>query len=236
MARRFVSAGRDLDVERTLSRSQRAMIQRFDELRAAMARASEAGWLPRIRWTTLYKSLGGEDLDARREATEFIEDKIAELEADLPQARARGEQARAEQDWEAQAHELEYWHSPAELERRYAGQDVWLWHGTSTAVWPQIQREGLLAMPPRSTHGEATPGFVYLTADPNHAVDFYARRAASVFGGKPLLLRVAVPWDELRYDDDDADIPSGRVQFMLPRTLYPHEIREAGDEKLVSTT
>jgi hypothetical protein len=228
----FVSEGRDIARERTLSREAQSLIQSVDELRARVARAQGLGGLSRIRWNVLYASLSDPDPRVVDEALEFLRSKVDELEAELPAATQRGREIRATKKWEAQAVEVDPWLSPNELERKLRGKTVWLWHGTSTALWPTIETMGLLATPPGHVHEDTTPGFVYLTADGSHAYDFYARRAAAVFGGDPLLLRVAVPWDELSYDDDDADEPSGRAQFMLGRDLRPWEIREVGDRRL----
>jgi hypothetical protein len=73
-------------------------------------------------------------------------------------------------------------------------------HGTSTALWPQIQQQGLL---PRATTGQAAtygsaissakpgnPNAVYLTTQLTTA-NFAAIDAAKFHGGKPLILKIS---------------------------------------------
>lgn len=228
-----VSAGRDLEVEQTLSPKAQGLVQAMDDARRALARAQGHSWVGRVRWQNLYDYLSSDDPAQRLEAFAYIEEQIAQLQAQIPKAQRAAARQREQDAWEAQAREVERGLSPDELERDLAGEDVWLWHGTSTTLWPEIQRLGLLVEPQTRAEPETTPGYVYLTADPDHARRFYARRAASVFGGDPLVLRVAVPWDELSFDEDDADIPSGQVQFRMARDVLPGEILEADGERVV---
>jgi len=134
--------------------------------------------------------------------------------------------------WEAQAIEIDTSLSPSAMEDAYAGELVWLWHGTSSAVWPSIERHGLVMDPSDRAWSTTTPGFVFLTAEPNQAISIYAKSAVQVLGGDPMLLRIILPWDELMWDEDDADLPSGRVQFMLARDVYPGEIMESDDVRV----
>lgn len=222
---------RDPAREARLDPEHRALIEEWVRARRAVAQAQ--GWdIPgTVRWNVLYETLESRDPEAIDEAVAYIQERTAELETDLPEAKRRGKEARATEAWEAQALEVETWMAPEEIDRIYSGQPVWLYHGTSTALWPEIQEHGLLADAPHRFE-ESTSGVVFLTANSHHAYDFYARRAAGRHGGEPLLLRVIVPWDELEWDEDDEDIPSGRVQFMLRRDVEPWEIKEAGEERL----
>jgi hypothetical protein len=192
----------------------------------------------RTKWDWIYRSIE-EDLAAGREAvivSEFL-DLAAKAENE---ARVRRQQRRlgaARRIWERQAAEID-----VELRRRwsrlYGGKDVWLWHGTSSALLPEIREHGLLAEPPKPTHPSSTPGYVYLTTIPGGFTRtggdaiFYARSAASRHGGDPVLLRVIVPWDELEPDMDDEDIESGRWQFRTEFDIPPDMIREIGEERV----
>ena len=222
---------RDLERERYLSLAQRQIIDDFDEARRDLAQAEGDGWVPRIRWDMLYASLDEGGTDAQ-EAVYFLEEKTAQAWADMPAAKAR-RRARSEQDtWEAQALEIDTDLSMREMEDAYVGELVWLWHGTSSAVWPSIERHGIVMDPSDRSWSTTTPGFVFLTADPNNALSIYAKTAVQALGGHPMLLRVIVPWDELLWDEDDADLPSGRVQFMLARDVHPDEIMESDDVRV----
>lgn len=61
------------------------------------------------------------------------------------------------------------------------------------------------------------------------SAEFYARRAAVVFGGEPVILRVIVDWDDLSPDPDDEDIASGAWQFV---TSAPVRVVEVDGEKV----
>jgi RNA:NAD 2'-phosphotransferase (TPT1/KptA family) len=121
---------------------------------------------------------------------------------------------------------------------------VWLYHGTTSAFLPRILREGLVpgkdARPPRKRllglrANLADRGgqirfqpYVFLTADDSGraaSAGWYARQAAHVHGGDPVVLRVIVPYDALAPDPDDADIRSGRYQFVIDH-VPPETIRE----------
>jgi len=131
---------------------------------------------------------------------------------------------------EARGVEVDYWESAAKLDKQLRGANVWLYHGTSSVFLTGILDTGLLTEPPQAAHDSTTRGYVYLTADYDHALGFYAKAASARFGGDPVVLRVLVPWDELYPDEDDADIPSGRRQFQIPRTVSPYEIHQVDDE------
>lgn len=221
---------RDMEREHSFPLYQRQVIDDFDDARRQLARA-EDGWVPRIRWDMLYASLEEGD-PATQEAVDFLEEKTAEAWDDLPAAKARGRAAREQDKWERQAIEIDTALSPGEMEAAYGGKLVWLWHGTSSAVWPSIERHGLVMDPRSRAWSTTTPGFVFLTADPSKAIGIYAKTAVMALGGDPMLLRIIVPWNELMWDEDDADLAMGRVQFMLARDVYPGEILEMDDMRI----
>jgi len=110
-----------------------------------------------------------------------------------------------------------------------AGKNVWLYHGTSSRFLPRIRRFGLVPNAPQQTHHDTTPGYVYLTADEGFGrsgAEFYAREAAGKFGGRPIVLRVRVPWDDLERDEDDADLRVGANQYRLATSVSPGDIVE----------
>ena len=206
-------AGRDNQREALLSAPQRQLIERY-------ARAwSSSGRPGYIRWQNLYAALEEHEPGVE----DAVEERITELKKDAPAARSRRKAEREQERWEKQALELDSWLTLAQQRRRYAGRDVWLYHGTSSELLPTILQYGLQPDVDERIWDEATPGYVYLTAlyDGSGKGDasFYARRAAGHFGGEPSVLRVIVPFDELEPDEDDADIASGRHQFRNPHPV-----------------
>jgi hypothetical protein len=160
-----------------------------------------------------------------------IRARIEELRLEAPAAEARRQQIREDERHEAQAEEVGEWESWDVLNRRHRGSDVWLYHGTSTAVLDDILRHGLHPDVARHVHMDATEGFVYLTArgaGPGSA-EYYARRASSVLGGDPVVLRVIVAWDDLEPDPDDQDISTGRYQYV---TRAPVRVMEVDGTRL----
>jgi hypothetical protein len=103
------------------------------------------------------------------------------------------------------------------IEKKAAGKDVILFHGTTTKLIPKILKRGLVIGEAKVDPDE-TPG-VYLSARHSSGSGFahalgYARRAAGRLGGEPVVLTVRVPFDSLSWDSDDADIASGNYQFV----------------------
>jgi hypothetical protein len=165
----------------------------------------------------------------------------AEMKAQRTQeARREAEQEKEDARWEAQAISLDWRAMPPS--RKLAGKQVWLYHGTTSAQLPMIEEKGLVpGMEVRkkrllgvksniSTKGDSVryQPHVFLTANndggPSSAL-WYARQAAHVHGGDPMVLRVMVDWDDLASDPDDQDIPSGRYQFVIDR-VAPSQIME----------
>jgi hypothetical protein len=185
-----------------------------------MAALERAGAIRDARHRALLASslaqLGdGTDPEGDAELIAFLEEKLdpkAIRAAKLRRERLERQEAE-DAKWEGQGLDLDdvSYAGPAALARAARGKYVWLYHGTSSRQVPRILRDGL-------TIGEAkvdpdeTPG-VYLTAQRSGAVD-YADRAARVLGGRGVVLRVLVPFDELEPDSDDADIRSGDWQFV----------------------
>jgi 8-oxo-dGTP pyrophosphatase MutT (NUDIX family) len=124
--------------------------------------------------------------------------------------------------------------SREDLDTAARGKHVWMYHGTSSKLVPNILRQGLH---PDVEHidPKEIPG-VYLTsqAGPGPATaDFYARRAAGHFGGQPKVLRVRVPYDHLSPDEDDAEhAPTAARHQFTTGSVSPDEIYEVGDKRL----
>lgn len=96
---------------------------------------------------------------------------------------------------------------------------VWAYHGTSSELLPEILAQGLL---PRADTGiesdrtiQVSPEWVYLELEGGNRVEHYARAAARLHGGSPVVLQVKVPLDELQPDPDDADLSVGRHQVVI---------------------
>jgi ADP-ribose pyrophosphatase YjhB (NUDIX family) len=188
------------------------------------------------RWGTLHTSL----VEGHPEAFAYVKEKLdpaAKVDREEKQARALREE-RQRRRYEGQAVEIgDHTHKPDHQVRKLAaGKHVWLYHGTSSKLLPQILKEGLRPQEGEgkiAIHPHETPG-VYLTGktgDGPATASAYAQRAASYFGGDPVVLRVKHPFDDLQPDGDDADLSVGRHQF---KTDYvpPHHIMEVNGERV----
>ncbi len=212
-------------------------------LRAALdawtASRVKAGAHGRVRWKETTYPWIEEQL-----AAGHLDELLAELAGLVDENKAKAVQRRAdrrlsaaERLWERQAIEVDSWLSRKTLRRDLAGRNVWLWHGTSSALLPEIRRRGLLAEPPKKTHQSSTSGYIYLTTEAGDygsggSAVFYARSAAGKHGGDPVLLRVIVPWNELEPDADDEELSCGRCQFRTAFDIPVDRIREIGDERV----
>jgi GNAT superfamily N-acetyltransferase len=97
---------------------------------------------------------------------------------------------------------------------------VVVYHHTATGALPGIIERGGLA-PAVNLGYKATKhdsgAYVFVTTEFNGpAVDGYVRRAMRRFGGDPVTLEIRSYLHRLEPDPDDADISSGRTQFVLP--------------------
>lgn len=97
---------------------------------------------------------------------------------------------------------------------------VVVYHHTATGALPGIIERGGLA-PAINLGYKATKHdsgqYVFVTTElMGPAVDGYVRRAVRRFGGHPVTLEIRSYLHRLAPDPDDADISSGRTQFVLP--------------------
>ncbi len=219
-----MSLERDPERERLLPLRQQKLVEQYARAWSASGRAG------RIRWQNVYDALASGEDGVEEELLALIE----ELRALIPRARAQRRKDREDERWEAQALELDSWLSPQEQQRRYAGQDVWMYHGTSSSLVGILLEHGLQPDVDERAFENATPGYVYLTTkstgEGKGDSSFYARRAAAIFGGRPVVLRVIVPFDDLEPDEDDSDLSCGRHQF---RTTNPvPRIMEVGGRRV----
>lgn len=184
------------------------------------------------------------DAEARADLLEWIDTRSHDALAAKAKTRASAARAeRAERAYEAQGVNLEdLWHDgDAAVRRKAAGKDVWLYHGTSSLLLPDILKHGLL--PGENVIDAKTPG-VFLTTQPGHGYNdggtaaFYAARAAQHFGGDPVVLRVLVPFDDLQPDPDDEDIQSGRYQYVIDAvpTAWIYEVNGEKTPAALSST
>jgi hypothetical protein len=101
---------------------------------------------------------------------------------------------------------------------RYRGKNVWLFHGTTTCFLRSMRLHGLSGELRRTDARGSLTRDVYVTALPGDepcGAARYASAAVYAHGGDRLVVRVLVPFDELRYDPDDADISCGKFQWIV---------------------
>jgi len=182
----------------------------------------------------LYAALLADDPEAHAYVTAWL-DPAAVAHARAAHAQT-ARTARAAARYEAQALDLAdaSYRGTAALARAARGRDVWLYHGTTSRFTPAIVRDGLR---PGVHRIDAKQAGIFLTARPGGSLhdggtaSWYARRAASVFGGAPAVLRVRVPFDTLTLDADDADIAAGAYQFVAT-AIPPEDICELDGARL----
>lgn len=172
------------------------------------------------------------------EAVNDINNIHARLKAKIENAGAKRKADAASQRYERQGVELDS--GDRDPLAKVRGKRVWLYHGTSTALLDEIRRNGLRPSAEHgkqsnvgaSAHSKATPDHVYLTSRTNGPAssDHYARVAAAEHGGDPVVIRVLVDGNDLDYDPDDADLTTGRQQFVVP-AVAPKQIMEIGGKR-----
>lgn len=204
-------------------------IRQIDEMIKAQREDPEAfyaltGVSARVRWKQVREAVAaGEEAPTAHYRDAYAKWKAgptADSQARLEAAREAERQAEDEERYEAQGVDPEW---GTDL-RRLRGKRVWLYHGTSTALLPRLLRDGIEPGRAPSNVGRSaaaglrTKPWVYLTSDsgPGPAsAFFYARGAAAQHGGRPVVLRVLVDGDDLRYDPDDRDLGAGRKQYVV---------------------
>lgn len=177
-----------------------------------------------------------EDASTRQEMLGWLDPGV--LRAAQRKHAARERQDAADAAWEAQAVELgDHVHLPKpQLDQVAGGKHVWLYHGTTSKFLPNIMREGLRDDRNKvDVHQTVAPG-VRLTARPGRwgeggTAAKYAEGAAHEHGGKPVVLRVKVSYDDLEPDVDDEDLSVGRHQFTLD-SVPPEAILESNGKRL----
>lgn len=114
------------------------------------------------------------------------------------------------------------------LRHQARGKNVVLYHGTTSKFLPAIYKNGIVA--DRNLVEHQPTNAVFLTAQRDGVVSAvsYAARAVHKYGGKPTILTVVVPFDDLELDGDDADIASGDFQFQTDR-VEPDQIVAVND-------
>lgn len=203
--------------EAALPASRRALLRRFFDARPSRAKPL---------WARFYEWISTEPLS---EIERYVEEQERESKARKAVAAQERRKERAERALFAGAVEVKT-DRRERARQKLSGKNVWLYHGTSSALLPEIAREGLCPSPPRKAYHGTTPGYVYLTVEPGSwssrgaSAMFYARQASGVFGGEPVILRVRVAWDALEQDDDDADLATGHDQYRLAVCIHPEDI------------
>ena len=101
---------------------------------------------------------------------------------------------------------------------------VVLYHYTSSALDKTIRDVGLLpGVEDVNRWGKPNQGVYVTTETAGPAVQGYLRRAVRVHGGDEQAYEIVTRLSELVPDPDDADISSGRKQFVLPR-VSPEQV------------
>ena len=125
--------------------------------------------------------------------------------------------------------ELSYADDDNEWLLRKVDPPVLLYHHTTDAFKDSIRREGLRVGQERSDRlMQNTQAGVYLTLEAGGTVPRgYIQNAIRNYGGRPLSLTVRADWSDLWPDPDDADISSGRSQFVTsyvpPRDIVEYD-------------
>lgn len=125
--------------------------------------------------------------------------------------------------------ELSYADDDNEWLLRKVDPPVLLYHHTTDAFKDSIRREGLRVGQERSDRlVQNTQSGVYLTLEGGGTVPRgYIQNAIRNYGGRPLSLTVRADWSDLWPDPDDADISTGRSQFVTsyvpPRDIVEYD-------------
>jgi len=181
-----------------------------------------------IKWDILYRSLLADDAEALAFVAEKTDPRLLKSRR---AAAAREEKREKEQAaYEGQGVDLGdiIYKGPAALDRAGRDKRVWLYHGTTTRFIRDIKTRGLV--PGFHRIDAKQDNVIYLTAS-HEGARFYAERAAGQFGGRAVIVRVLVPYNELMWDEDDADISSGNYQWVID-WVPPAMICEIGDIKV----
>jgi predicted nucleotidyltransferase/8-oxo-dGTP pyrophosphatase MutT (NUDIX family) len=126
------------------------------------------------------------------------------------------------------------WMVDDDAARVIGGEDVVAFHATSTRLLPRIRREGLLpSKKDVNRFGQAPAGVYVSLRSGGVAMDGYADNAVSKHGGEPVVLEIRTRLADLSPDPDDADIESGRYQYVLPR-VAPSDILNLGGRRTAS--
>lgn len=145
--------------------------------------------------------------------------------------KARKEAAQAEQErWDSQAFEVSP--RPASGWRgKYTNSLVWLYHGTTDRVLHEIMSNGL-RVDAKAAWENTTKGYIYLTRCAYTARNTYAKKAASMMGGDPAVLKLILLWNDLLPDRDDRDLGCGKDQFRLKGSIPSRLIFEVDGKRV----
>jgi hypothetical protein len=109
---------------------------------------------------------------------------------------------------------IEFWGLDGTKRKIIGDLPVVLFHYTASKALKSIKHHGLLPDRPSVNYRKA-PGVYLTTEGSGNAIDGYARNAEQRIGGYAIKLEVKCYLHELQSDPDDADISSGRHQFMV---------------------
>lgn len=236
---------RDLEREARLGPDKQAILRAYLVARAKLVRAAGRGarsvrlpdgahmsLLP-PSFKRVYESLENADSAELDDWTKDIQD----MEQAVVLARGQAKTDREERAYEKQAERVDTSRTHGERARKLRGKRVWLYHGTSSELLPEIVQHGLSPDRDPIDPMTTTEGYVYLTGEPGSwdsggSAWFYARRAAAHFGGAPVILRVIVDFDDLEPDEDDADLRSYDVQYRTTLPVPPTAIMEVDGQRL----
>jgi hypothetical protein len=101
---------------------------------------------------------------------------------------------------------------------------VAVYHVTSDNLARRVKKKGLAPSNEVKkkvfTHGNSQSGVYVMNAGDTSLFNFYGRQAMSAHKGRnSVIVTIRTTLKELQDDPDDADIESGKYQFILPRVL-----------------
>lgn len=116
-----------------------------------------------------------------------------------------------------------------EVKKIVGNNEIQLYHHTASGILSGIQKNGLQQSDKDVNRNNAENLGVYLTNEySGPAADGYKYNAVQAHGGFPLTLEVVTTIDQIQPDANDADISSGRKQFVV-QGINPEDILNLPD-------
>jgi hypothetical protein len=120
--------------------------------------------------------------------------------------------------------DVEFWDMNSSVRRLIGDLPVIVWHHSSDAIAPTVAREGLRRITRGvNRHMNSSSGVYVTTLGSGKDVDQYHAMAVRGHGGNPFSYQIRTTFDQLTPDPDDADIYSGRFQYVMA-SVPPQQI------------